>query len=95
VVFAALLLATATTTASAQQTTGTITGRVLDDQKAGFNLFNAINPNNFERSVSGVVQTVRLVGGAPNPNYMQPARFAGDFQQPEQRVGQIGFRFTF
>jgi hypothetical protein len=42
-----------------------------------------------------VVQTVRLVGNAPNPNYMQPSRFAGDFQQPEQRVGQIGFRFTF
>jgi hypothetical protein len=60
-----------------------------------FNLFNAINPNNFERTVSNVVQTVRLVGNAPNPNYMQPSRFAGDFQQPEQRVGQIGFRFTF
>jgi len=60
-----------------------------------FNLFNAINPNNFERTVSNVVQTVRLVGGTANPNYMQPSRFAGDFQQPEQRVGQIGFRFTF
>jgi hypothetical protein len=60
-----------------------------------FNLFNAINPNNFERTVSAVVQSVRLVGGAANPNYMQPSRFAGDFQQPEQRVGQIGFRFTF
>src|SRR4051812_22572645 len=60
-----------------------------------FNLFNAINPNNFERTVSAVVQTVRLVGDAPNANYMQPSRFAGDFQQPEQRVGQIGFRFTF
>ena len=60
-----------------------------------FNLFNAINPNNFERTVSNVVQTVRLVGGAANANYMQPSRFAGDFQQPEQRVGQIGFRFTF
>src|SRR3954464_12687905 len=60
-----------------------------------FNLFNAINPNNFERTVSAAVQTVRLVGDAPNANYMQPSRFAGDFQQPEQRVGQIGFRFTF
>src|SRR4029079_18997083 len=54
-----------------------------------FNVFNAINPNNFERTVSNVVQTVRLVGGTANPNYMQPSRFAGDFQQPEQRVGQI------
>jgi hypothetical protein len=60
-----------------------------------FNLFNAINPAAFERTVSNVVQTVRLVGGAPNAAYMQPSRFAGDFQQPEQRVGQIGFRFTF
>ena len=60
-----------------------------------FNLFNAINPANFERVISNVTQTVRLVGGAANANYMQPSRFAGDFQQPEQRVGQIGFRFTF
>ena len=60
-----------------------------------FNLFNAINPANIESTISGVVQTVRLVGGAVNPTYMQPTRFAGDFQQPEQRVGQIGFRFTF
>ncbi|MEO6239463.1 MAG: TonB-dependent receptor [Vicinamibacterales bacterium] len=60
-----------------------------------FNLFNAINPANIERVISNVTQTVRLVGGAPNPNFMQPSRFAGDFQQPEQRVGQIGLRFTF
>jgi hypothetical protein len=60
-----------------------------------FNLFNAINPANIERTISNVPQSVRLVGGAANPNYMQPSRFAGDFQQPEQRVGQIGFRFTF
>ncbi len=59
-----------------------------------FNLFNAINPANIERVISNVTQTVRLVGGAPNPNFMQPSRFAGDFQQPEQRVGQIGIRFT-
>jgi hypothetical protein len=60
-----------------------------------FNLFNAINPANIESTISGVVQTVRTVGGAVNPAYMQPTRFAGDFQQPEQRVAQIGFRFTF
>jgi len=60
-----------------------------------FNLFNAINPANIESTISSVNQTVRLVGGAANPTYMQPTRFAGDFQQPEQRVGQIGFRFTF
>ena len=60
-----------------------------------FNMFNAINPANIETATSSVLQTVRLVGGAANPAYMQPTRFAGDFQQPEQRVGQIGFRFTF
>jgi hypothetical protein len=60
-----------------------------------FNVFNAINPANIESTISAVVQTVRLVGGAANPTYMQPTRFAGDFQQPEQRVAQIGFRFTF
>jgi hypothetical protein len=60
-----------------------------------FNLFNAINPANIERVISNVTQTVRLVGGAANSNFMQPSRFAGDFQQPEQRVGQIGIRFTF
>ena len=27
--------------------------------------------------------------------FMQPNAYAGDFQQPEQRVGQIGFRFSF
>ena len=60
-----------------------------------FNLFNASNPGFIESTISGVVQTVRLVNGVANPTYMQPTRFAGDFQQPEQRVGQIGFRFTF
>ena len=33
--------------------------------------------------------------GAPLATFMQPVAFAGDFQQPEQRVGQIGFRFSF
>jgi hypothetical protein len=53
-----------------------------------FNVFNAINPSGF--------LTRRLLGtGAPNPGFMQPTEFAGDFQNPEQRVGQIGFRFSF
>ena len=53
-----------------------------------FNLFNAINPSAF---------TVRriLANGTPNASFMKPTEFAGDFQNPEQRVGQIGFRFTF
>jgi outer membrane receptor protein involved in Fe transport len=54
-----------------------------------FNMFNAKNP-------SWPLTTRRLSAtGAPLPSFMQPTAFAGDFQQPEQRVGQIGFRFTF
>jgi len=33
--------------------------------------------------------------GAPLSSFMQPTEYAGDFQQPEQRVGQVGFRMTF
>jgi hypothetical protein len=33
--------------------------------------------------------------GVPLASFMQPTAFAGDVQQPEQRVGQIGFRITF
>jgi hypothetical protein len=53
-----------------------------------FNLFNAKNPAGF---------TTRriLADGTPNSSFMQPTEFAGDFQNPEQRVGQLGFRFTF
>ena len=53
-----------------------------------FNLFHAKNPAGF---------TTRriLANGSPNADFMQPTEFAGDFQNPEQRVGQIGFRFTF
>jgi hypothetical protein len=53
-----------------------------------FNLFNAKNPSGFT--------TRRILSdGTPNASFMQPTEFAGDFQNPEQRVGQIGFRFTF
>jgi hypothetical protein len=53
-----------------------------------FNLFNAKNPSTFV--------TRRLLGtGAANPDFMQPTEYSGDFQNPEQRVGQIGFRFSF
>jgi hypothetical protein len=53
-----------------------------------FNLLNAKNPATF---VTG-----RLLGtGASNPDFLQPTEYSGDFQNPEQRVGQIGFRFSF
>jgi len=53
-----------------------------------FNLFNTDNPSGFNRQ--------RLLGvSAPNPEFMQPVTLAGDFQQPEQRVGQLGVRWSF
>jgi outer membrane receptor protein involved in Fe transport len=53
-----------------------------------FNLFNAKNPGGFNTSQF-------TTAGAPNTGFMQPTTFAGDFQAGEQRVGQLGFRFTF
>jgi hypothetical protein len=54
-----------------------------------FNVLNAKNP--------GIPLTTSqfTTAGAPNPAFMQPTTFAGDFQAGEQRVGQVGFRFTF
>jgi len=53
-----------------------------------FNLFNAKNPTGF--------LTRRLfAGGGANPDFLQPTEYAGDFQNTEQRLGQIGFRFSF
>ena len=54
-----------------------------------FNLFNAKNPSTFT--------TRRFLGSTsdPNPDFLRPTEYSGDFQNPEQRVGQIGFRFTF
>jgi hypothetical protein len=54
-----------------------------------FNLFNSVNPSNFRARVN--VPTT----GLPDPNLLQPTTFSGDAQRPEQRVGQIGFRFSF
>ena len=54
-----------------------------------FNVFNATNP-------FIPLTTQRLsAAGAPLGSFMQPSAFAGDFQQGEQRVGQLGFRITF
>jgi hypothetical protein len=47
-----------------------------------FNLFNAKNPSTF-------------VTNATSSRFMQPNEFSGDFQNPEQRVSQIGFKFSF
>jgi hypothetical protein len=54
-----------------------------------FNLFNARNP-------FLPLTTARLTGaGVPQTSFMQPSAYAGDIQQPEQRVGQVGFRVSF
>ncbi len=54
-----------------------------------FNLFNAKNP-------FIPIATTRLSSpGVPQNGFMQPNAFAGDILQPEQRVGQLGFRLTF
>jgi outer membrane receptor protein involved in Fe transport len=52
-----------------------------------FNVFNAKNPTGF--------RTTRTNAGTPNALFMQPTTYAGDFQAGEQRVGQVGFRFSF
>jgi hypothetical protein len=59
-----------------------------------FNLFNAINPSNITGGNS-VNRTVFTPAGAPDATLLQPASFSGDSQRPEQRVGQIGLRFSF
>jgi hypothetical protein len=55
-----------------------------------FNLFNAKNP-----ALPITSQRVDAATGAQQASFMQPVAYAGDFQQPEQRIGQIGFRFSF
>ena len=56
-----------------------------------FNLFNSLNPSDF--TVTRFTGTV--ANKTPDPNFLRPTTFSGDFQQPEQRIGQIGFRFSF
>ncbi|HMD35539.1 MAG TPA: TonB-dependent receptor [Vicinamibacterales bacterium] len=56
-----------------------------------FNLFNSLNPSAF----TGGRTTGTITNKVLNPAFLNPTAFSGDFQQPEQRLGQIGFRFTF
>jgi len=48
-----------------------------------FNLFNAKNP------------AFAVTQNQLSTSFMQPNAFAGDFQQGEQRLAQVGFRFAF
>ena len=54
-------------------------------------IFNLVNAKN---SWLAFTQQ-RLIGGQPNADFMQPGAYAGDVGQPEQRMGQVGFRLTF
>jgi hypothetical protein len=61
-----------------------------------FNLFNSLNPS----FGAGVVAAGRLFTGTAaspvaNATFMKPTAYAGDNGMQEQRVGQVGFRFTF
>jgi hypothetical protein len=54
--------------------------------EAIFEMFNVLNASN---------PALTIVNNQLSALFMQPNAYAGDFQQPEQRVGQIGFRFSF
>ena len=57
----------------------------------GFNLLDASNPSGFNgRRLIGTV-----AASSPNPDFLQPTSFAGDFQQPVQRVAQLALRWSF
>ncbi len=56
-----------------------------------FNLLNALNPSAFTTGR----YTGTVTSKTANPNFMLPTAYAGDFQQTEQRLAQIGFRFSF
>jgi hypothetical protein len=63
-----------------------------------FNLFNAKNPSGFGPGTQFTDPRLLInANGSTSPNslFLQPATYAGDFQEPEQRVGQIGFRVVF
>jgi len=62
-----------------------------------FNLLNAMNPGfpTGNAPSAGKVYVGSVSNYSPNPVFMLPTAYAGDAGQPEQRVGQIGFRFTF
>ena len=63
-----------------------------------FNLFNSKNPSGFGPGTQFTDPRLLINANgstSPNPLFLQPATYAGDFQEPEQRVGQIGFRIVF
>ena len=67
----------------------TSVGRDVEAIGEIFNVFNSINPSGFRARV--IVPS----SGISDATLLQPTSFSGDFRRPEQRVGQIGLRFTF
>jgi hypothetical protein len=66
-----------------------LTGRMQVEGIAEvFNLFDALNP-------AFPLTSQRLAGGVQRATFLQPTAYAGDFGQPEQRIGQLGFRLSF
>jgi hypothetical protein len=59
-----------------------------------FNVFNAANPSNIVAGVAGN-RTVYTAAGDRDLSLLQPTSFSGESQRHEQRVGQIGLRFSF
>jgi hypothetical protein len=61
-----------------------------------FNIGNAMNPN-FGVGAASSSRYFTGTAAAPVKNtvFMKPTAYSGDAGQPEQRVGQIGFRFAF
>jgi hypothetical protein len=60
-----------------------------------FNLFNAVNPGNATAVNRRVTIPSGAQAGQQDPTLLQPTQFSGDFRRPEQRVGQLGVRFSF
>ena len=69
-------------------------GRTVRIEAIGemFNVFNAKNP---ALALTQSRLSVTPTESKPNEKFMQPNAYAGDVGQPEQRVGQVGFRVTF
>ena len=57
-----------------------------------FNVFNSANPGGFRARVT---VPSGAQAGQPDPQLLEPTSYSGDFRRPEQRVGQLGIRFTF
>src|SRR3954470_2474343 len=94
-VFAALLIAAASATAFAQQTTGSITGRVLDEQKAavpGATITVKRADTGFTRSEISDSEGLYRITGLPVGGYTVSLNLSGF--QPQTRTVQVSVSET-